>query len=226
MDQNQQGQKPQSLSWSQPSQSNTQQSPKLISNPPPKNPSMHPAIAAVQHNYGRGALTGSFVVGLIIGVLLGWTWFSLRNDSASGDASATPTATSTKTSTSSTKTTTTKTPTSAPTTVSNSNGIKVTPVTSLQVDVANVSVTKPTWVVVYDNVKGAPGNALGARLFFPMSKGGTTSGSITLLRGTVSGKEYFVGQNVDNGDGKFSKQSDKAVVDSGGKAVVLTFTAK
>lgn len=221
MDNNQQGQKPQTLSWSQPSQSSS--APKLISNPPPKNPAMNETIAAVQRNYGRGALTGSFVVGLIVGVLLGWTWFSLRTDS-SGGTTATSTATSTKTTIPSKTTTTTKTPTAAPTTVT--GGIKVTAVTNLRVDVSNVSVTKATWVVVYDNVSGAPGNALGARLFFGTAQGGSTSGSITLLRGTVSGKQYFVGQNVDNGDKKFSKQSDKAVAGANGEPTMLSFTAK
>src|ERR1700674_212694 len=41
-----------------------------------------------------------------------------------------------------------------------------------QVTISHAVVTAPTWIIVYDNHSGTPGNALGAALFFPTSMGG------------------------------------------------------
>ena len=51
----------------------------------------------------------------------------------------------------------------------------------------------PTWVVVFENLGGKPGNALGAKMVFP----GDTSGTVDLLRGTTAGQSYFVGEYVE-----------------------------
>jgi len=84
----------------------------------------------------------------------------------------------------------------------------------MSVAVAKATVSKPTWVVVYDSVGGKPGNALGAQLVF---KSGAVN--IALLRSTVAGKTYFVGERVDNGDHKYSKTNDASV------GHMVTFTA-
>ncbi len=73
------------------------------------------------------------------------------------------------------------------------------------VAVAAVSVTSATWIVIYEDNNGKPGNALGAALFFPES----TAGTVELLRGTTAGKSYLATEQVDNGDRKFSLKDDQ-----------------
>ena len=73
------------------------------------------------------------------------------------------------------------------------------------VAVAKAAVSAPTWIVVYENNAGQPGNALGAALFFPENQGGT----VELLRGTSAGKSYLATEQVDNGDRKFSLKDDQ-----------------
>lgn len=96
----------------------------------------------------------------------------------------------------------------------------------LSVAVAKVNVTKPTWVVIYDNNAGVPGLALGATLFYPVSMGGETSGTISLLRNTFAGKTYLVGGRLDNGDHKLTFKDDVAVVDSNDKPILSVLTVQ
>jgi len=72
-------------------------------------------------------------------------------------------------------------------------------------------VSAPTWIVVYENNAGQPGNALGAALFFPENQGGT----VELLRGTTAGKSYLATEQVDNGDRKFSLKDDQFLSEDG-----------
>ncbi|MEK7612795.1 MAG: hypothetical protein AAB449_01450 [Patescibacteria group bacterium] len=204
------------LSWSQPARVTipaTTQKPPVI--PPPK----APITSVMPAHYGRGALAGSFVVGLIAGVVLGWVW-TARDQKPEANSAGTATSTS-KPSTSSTDDSTTATES-----VTQSGIAVAAQPAGLDVEVSNVVVSKPTWVVVYESRGGALGNALGAKLFFPISQGGGTSGSITLLRTTLAGGTYFIGQHVDNGDGKFTKLSDEAVLGAEGEQLVVSFTAK
>ena len=90
------------------------------------------------------------------------------------------------------------------------------------VSVAVAAVTSPVWVVVYENRNGGLGNALGAKLFFPES----TDGSVNLLRGTISGQTYFVGQRRDNGDRVFSLEKDLPVLDQSGKPILVQFQTR
>ncbi len=91
-----------------------------------------------------------------------------------------------------------------------------------KIQIARAVVTKPTWVVVYEaGSGGAPGRALGASLFTPTK----TSGTVTLLRTTVPGKTYLVGQVVDNGNGTFSLSTDKPVM-QGSARLLLSVTAQ
>jgi len=46
------------------------------------------------------------------------------------------------------------------------------------------------------------------------------------LRGTVAGKTYLVGRNVDNGNKIFSLQEDGPVVDTAGKPIYRTFEVR
>lgn len=92
----------------------------------------------------------------------------------------------------------------------------------LHVIVSKVTVPVPTWVVVYENHNGQPGNVLGAGLFMT----GTTGGTVDLLRGTLSGQTYFVGKARDDGDRKYSLQNDPALRDADGDPVWVQFQTK
>jgi hypothetical protein len=87
------------------------------------------------------------------------------------------------------------------------------------VAVTKLALTKPTWIVVYANRDGKPGNALGARLFFA----GDKQGSVALLRNTAVGQTYFVGLRTDNGDKVFSLAKDKATAGEDGQPLLVTF---
>lgn len=181
-----------------------------------------------------------FAGGLIIGILAGWGITASRNGSNPA-AMATSTDTSAQTAASSdtsmdqtaatavTQTTTTQDNTAASgvdlgTGSSGTITIPSPQAAGLEVSVSQANVTAPTWLVVYEDNNGVPGNALGAYLFTPQSQGGTTSGTIELLRGTTPGKTYFVGQALDDGDKKFSLDLDKPVRDSHGNPVLVQFT--
>lgn len=79
------------------------------------------------------------------------------------------------------------------------------------VTISKAIVAEPTWIVVYENNNGTAGNALGAALFFPDRQ----SGTVELLRATVSGKSYLVAKQVDNGDHRFSLRDDQLLSEGG-----------
>lgn len=92
----------------------------------------------------------------------------------------------------------------------------------LEIAITNASVSVPTWVVIYENHNGQPGNALGAALFTPERQ----SGTVELLRGTLPGQTYFAGLSRDDGDHIFSLQRDPAVRDENGDPVMLQFQTR
>lgn len=92
----------------------------------------------------------------------------------------------------------------------------------LQIGISSVSVTAPTWVVIYENHNGQPGNALGAALFTSERQ----SGVVELLRGTLPGQTYFAGEARDDGDHIFSLQNDPAVRDQNGNPLWLQFQTR
>lgn len=92
----------------------------------------------------------------------------------------------------------------------------------LAVAISKVAVSAPTWVVVYENYNGQPGNVLGAALF----TASRTSGKVDLLRGTMPGQTYFVGEARDDGDHMFSMVNDIAVRDTNGNPVLVQFQTK
>lgn len=91
-----------------------------------------------------------------------------------------------------------------------------------EVTVSHIDVSVPTWVVVYENNSGQPGNALGAAWFAPS----VHSGTVTLLRGTIAGQTYLVGESRDNGDKEFSLRDDPVVLDAQGNTLWVQFQAR
>jgi hypothetical protein len=162
-------------------------------------------------------LASTFLAGVIVGLIIGWGWFSLGGDNSKVATTTTPNNSSSSETTSGTNTNTTPAVVSSG---ASGSGITVaTQPAGLQVAVSNISVSVPTWVVVLANVDGKPGNALGAQMFFP----GQTAGTIDLLVKTVSGKSYFIGQFVDNGDHRFSRADDTQVNTVAGSPMLSSF---
>ncbi len=156
------------------------------------------------------------VGGIIIGVLLAWGWTSLRSQNGEGVT----TSTSTKTNTANTGTS--GKVTSGITNIGQSDELTVpSPQKAGQsVVITQANIGAPTWVVVYEDRDGAPGNVLGAQLFFTSGPG-----IVTLLRGTEAGETYYVGKSVDDGDHKYTKATDKSSQNTDGSLAVVGFVA-
>ena len=92
----------------------------------------------------------------------------------------------------------------------------------LVVSITKAAVSRPTWVVVYESRGGVVGNALGASLFFPNMSGGT----VVLLRATMAGQTYFVGEQTDDGDRIFELRGDEPVRGQDGGELRATFVAQ
>jgi hypothetical protein len=216
------------LSWSQPVNT-TQQ------NKPSQNRTTDTTPAS--NDADSSGRVVSIVVGIVIVfALVAWGIAALHNHSGSSEMSM---ATSTDTGTD-TGSTTSQTPandggmstpvtsdTAPSSTISSTSMMKGTNATfaaptpqdaGTAVSIDNLNISQPTWIIVYESTGGAPGNILGAGLFFP----GDTSGTVQLLRATTSGQTYFVTAAVDNGDKIFSAKDEQPVVDSTGKQVWIT----
>ena len=200
------------LSWSTPAASAPVQKPVA----PQK---AAPAVAAKS---AAGGTTSKYVsmvvVGVLAGVLIAWGYSLWRAPAGGATTSTADTKTAATADTTGLGIDTTTLPvigSDAALTIASPQK----PGTSVAVEKAVVST--PTWVVVYENKDGAPGNALGAALFFPEGQ----SGTVELLRGTVSGRSYLAARQVDNGDRKFSLKDDQFLTE-GGKVVWVTFEVK
>ena len=90
------------------------------------------------------------------------------------------------------------------------------------VNVDNLNLSAPTWVIVYDDDNGKPGNILGATLLFPTDK----SGLVYLLRATIPGTTYLASAAVDNGDKAFNLKDESVVTDSSGQQMWITFQTR
>jgi hypothetical protein len=156
------------------------------------------------------------VVGVIVGVLVAWGWSSMR-------PSGTPiTASSTTTGSATAGTNLGVSTTSIPALGADPSLLIMSPQSSgRSVAIAKAIVSVPTWVVIYENKEGKPGNALGAALFFPERQ----TGSVELLRATTAGKSYLAVKQVDNGDRKFSLKGDP-FLSEGGNVMWVTFEVK
>ena len=91
-----------------------------------------------------------------------------------------------------------------------------------QVLVEGLTLSDPTWILVYESRDGNPGNILGAGLFF---KGDTTA-TVHLLRSTTPGHTYFASAAVDNGDKLFAKADEKFVPDNSGAQMWIKFQTR
>lgn len=92
----------------------------------------------------------------------------------------------------------------------------------MSVAIEKVSLSEDAWIVVREDKEGEMANILGA-VWLP--KGTVSEASVELLRGTVSGKKYFVVLWGDNGDRLFGKDVDAPLYNNG-KMISTTFTAK
>ena len=218
------------LSWTQPPQS--AKSISQVTPPPMSAKSSAPHVSqnasqkksldkVANKNTGNVRTAGVFAAGVIVGLIIGWGWFSLGVDGtkvADTPSDASPT---TETDTTSGAGVSTGSP---PAIVASSGALSLLSPqdAGLRAIVSQVSVAVPTWVVVYDNIGGKPGNALGAAMFFP----GETAGDVQLLRGTLGNQTYFAGEYVDNGDHIFSKQSDTQVMSITGSPLLVEFRTK
>lgn len=172
---------------------------------PPKQPQpaaqSKPAAPAKKSSMSFGStnraakITGWLAAGVVAGVVLAWGATSLVHR---GGPATTAGALQNATSTNSVATSTL---------LSVASPQKA----GLSVMVSGVTVSEPTWVVVYESRNGKPGNVLGASLFFP----GGASGTVELLRGTVAGQSYFVTERKDNGDHRFSLSADPLIMIDG-----------
>lgn len=199
------------LSWSTPHGGQVQKpaAPVVSSTPVPAYKA--PAPKAVPSSSGTAKVIGWLAVGVVVGVVLAWAGTSLlqRNASATpSDASQTASSTTSGT--------------DLPAVTANSDALMVQSPqkAGLSVAIEKAAVTAPTWVVVYESRDGKPGNVLGAGIFTTDQ----TSGTVELLRGTLAGQTYFVTEQVDNGDRKFSLKEDPLVAIDG-QTLWVTFTA-
>lgn len=228
-DNQQSNQKPQDqkpgLTWSQPAgaQRNAQ-------------PQAKQSSAATTESGGR-------VIGIILGVVIvlalvvwGITALRHRGETVSSTASSTAEVATEQTKENSTETATTgqtkpveettapaetTTPAVTPSTSSASFSAPAQPA-GTSVAVTGLSLTQPTWVVVYESRNSKPGNILGAGLFFA----GDSAVSVPLMRTTVAGQTYYVTAATDNGDKIFSVKEEKPVMDAAGAQVWTTFVAQ
>ncbi len=209
MDASQNGEKKPQLSWSQPTVAPT-------ATPPPQTSQTAITPSTKSHtvrNVGIG--------GVIVLIIIGGVW-----------ALASRTKPSTSTPVTGASTTTT------PTNNIQNNAGNVTPITvtpaaladgslvipspqspGMQIAITRALVTVPTWVVVYENYNGQPGNVLGAALFTH----DRPSGVVELLRGTLPGQTYFVGEARDDGDHMFSMMRDPVIRDASGNPIWVKF---
>src|SRR3989338_2930837 len=181
------------LSWSTPAQSPAPAHKQFTAPKPPPITIVAPAQSSAKKYAVMIAL------GIIAGVVIAWGWSEFKAPSKS------PASTSTEKNLG--------VDASAAPSLASGSSLNITSpqVAGNSVAVAAVSVSVPTWIVIYESNAGQPGNALGAALFFPESQ----SGTVELLRGTAAGKSYLVAQQVDNGDRKFSLKDDQFVTIDG-----------
>lgn len=170
------------------------------------------------NNSHTATYAGLVVAGVVAGILIGW---GITNMQSGGPTGSTATTTPTTNTTGTTATTTTSSGT--PAVSSDPSLLILTPQSAgTEVVVTKAIVSEPTWVVVYESRNGAPGNILGAALFFPERQ----AGSVQLLRGTVSGQTYFAGKRVDDGDRKFSMDTDNPLKEGGTASMLVQFEVK
>ncbi len=183
-----------------------------------------PATGTAAGNTPR--LVGTFAAGVIVGGLLTWGGMSLTLGDTAQEVAMGDT-----TNTQGSATAPLNTSVAANTQVSNvipsgtaANFAVADQGAGMQVEAILSKVTTPTWLIVYDDDNGAPGWILGAGMVFPETGSQVV---IDLLRPTIAGKSYFVGQSADmHSDHLFSVDQEISLVDSGGNLVADTFIVR
>lgn len=166
---------------------------------------------------GAATYISLFVGGIIVGILISWGWSATHTGG---------TGTNTASSSVETSTTTGNTQSGnsqAPATAGMPDDELLVPspqAAGQSVVITQAAVSSPTWVVVYEDKNGAPGNVLGAQLFYT-----TGPGIVTLLRATEPGQTYYVGRSVDNGNHKYTLSQDKPTLNADGSIQTVSFTA-
>lgn len=177
-----------------------------------------------QPNPGNGSKAVFILAaGVLACGLAAWGWWSLRPEprEAEKPAPSAPASVSTPTQTGALGgNISSSAPTGASIAVGDMLVIPSPQAPGMQVAVNHVAISEPTWVVVYESHNGVPGNVLGAGLFLPAR----TSGVVELLRGTLPGQTYIIGESIDDGDRQFSMQNDKVVRATDGNPALATFS--
>ena len=209
---NQGGNKKTQLSWSQPVTTPTS-SPASKNETPKMTPPMTQSMPAAQTN---NTFRNTVIVVVLLAAI-GIVWMTVSSNKQTPTTSTPGMA--------GTATTTQTTSMSGGTVVTTADGAVSIPTpqtAGLEIAVSNVHVSVPTWVVIYENYNGQPGNVLGAGLF----TSDRTSGVVDLLRGTLPGQTYFAGESRDDGDHMYSMDNDPPVRDANGNPIWVKFQTK
>lgn len=86
--------------------------------------------------------------------------------------------------------------------------------------VSVVYLEKSGFVVIHEDISGAPGKILGVSSLVPAGEMENLM-PITLSRATRDGETIYAMLHVDNGDGKFDATNDQPVLDSVGSAPMM-----
>ena len=224
------------LSWTQPAQNTGNQN--QSQNKGANNNTPRPAAGTSATNTTAAADSTPRVIGIIIGIvvifaLAAWGIVALHNRSNGGNtavnATSTPNGTSADTN-ATTNSAQTSSSTSAkaqssvqPTTVGGASFTIPSPqAAGATVTVDNLSLSAPTWIIVYDDVNGNPGNILGATLLYPTDK----SSLVYLLRATIPGTDYLASAAVDDGQKTFNLKNEKIVTDTSGSQMWIKFQTR
>lgn len=168
-------------------------------------------------------LIGTFVAGLIIGLLIAWAWFDLRSGTTESGTSTMGTSSSeftiTKTGNGASAVSQEETET-APTVSGFAISVPSTQPAGAGVEVSSISADGVVWAVVYANPDRS-GGAMGAARFAERR-----SGVIELVYPTVAGKTYYVGLVSDTPSRTYSTKENKPILGSDGKQVMTQFTAQ
>ena len=170
-----------------------------------------------EKKYSLEYLVGALVGGLVIGVLVSSLWV---RSSATNKAASLSTSSASDVTTAVTKAPSMAVP-SSDISKSSLSDLLIIPdqPAGLSVRVDKAAVGDNDWIVIHEDVRGMPGRALGAARFV----GGSTSGTVELLRGTVPGNTYHGLIYKDDGDHIFSIDRDIPVRDSSGNPIQVTF---
>jgi len=216
----------QTLSWAQPQ--NVQQQ-KLI-NSGTANAARPATPVKVQRSPMRPRTM--FIMGIIVGALITWIWFDTRPSAqntaqeGSGYLAIDKTSGAKGAAISGTPAANADASTSSGAALGEKTNDTISVPTpqnaGTSVAVSSISAEGAVWAVVYEDINGKVGNALGAARFTPPYAGG----SIELLRSTLPNLTYFVGLTADTPDHTFSIKTNAPILGQDGNQVMTQFAAQ